>query len=60
MPDDNVVSIGDALRRVVLRMIDAETDPTEKKARIVMAYHTGHLTLQEADEWIVLRGLEVA
>lgn len=56
----NVVSIGEALRRVVLRLIDKETDPTERKARIMIAYEHGHLTAEEAEEWIVLQGLQDA
>jgi hypothetical protein len=59
-PASNVVSIGPALRRVVLRLIDAETDPTERKIRVMIAYQTGHLTAQEAEDWIVLQGLESA
>lgn len=57
---DNVISIGAALRAIVLRLIDAETDPTERKARIMIAYQTGHLTAEEAEDWIVLQGLEAA
>lgn len=57
---DNVLSIAPALRRVVLRLIDAESDPSERKARIMIAYRTGHLTAHEAEEWIVMQGLEEA
>lgn len=53
----NVVSIGEALRRLVLRLIDTETDPTERKARIMIAYQHGHLTAEEAEDWIVLGGM---
>ena len=55
--DCNVISIGDALRRLVLRMIDAEDDLTEKKARIMIAYQHGHLTAREAEDWIVSGGM---
>ena len=57
---DNVVSISGTLRAIVLRLIDAETDPSEVKARIMIAYQTGHLSAHEAEEWIVMRGLENA
>ena len=60
IPADNVISIGAVLRRIVLKLIDAETCPSEKKARIMIAYQTGHLSAAEAEEWIVLQGLETA
>lgn len=60
MRECNVISIGDALRGIVLRLIDAETDPAERKARIIIAYQHGHLSADEAEEWIVLQGLEAA
>lgn len=60
MRECNVISIGDALRAIVLRLIDAETDPSERKARIIIAYQHGHLSADEAEEWIVLQGLEAA
>lgn len=53
----NVLNIGPVLRRVVLRLIDQETDPAEKKQRIIIAYETGHLTAEEAEDWIVAAGL---
>ena len=55
--EGNVISIGEALRRIVLRMIDAETDPSERKARIMIARQHGHLSDEEAEDWIVLGGL---
>jgi len=56
----NVISISSHLRAIVLRLIDAESDPAERKARIMIAYQHGHLTAEEAEEWIVLQGLEIA
>lgn len=53
----NVISIGGALRAIVLSLINAETDPTERKARIMIAYRHGHLSAEEAEKWIVLQGL---
>lgn len=35
-------------------------DPSEMKHRIMIAYEHGHLTAEEAEVWIVLRGLETA
>ena len=57
MHECEVISIGGALRQIVLRLIDAETDPTERKARVMIAYQHGHLTAEEAEDWIVLGGL---
>ncbi len=45
------------LRFVVVALIEAETDLTEKKQRIMVAYEHGHLTAEEAEEWIVLGGM---
>jgi hypothetical protein len=56
-PDCNIVSIGAALRRVVLRLIDSETDPTERKARIMIAYQYGHLSADEVEDWLSAGGL---
>lgn len=55
--EGNVVSIGEALRRVVLRLIDTETDPAERKARIMIAYQHGHLTADEVEDWLAAGGL---
>lgn len=55
--DDNVISIGAMLRRIVLRLIDVEADPAERKARILIAYEHGHLTAEEVEDWIVLGGM---
>lgn len=46
-------------RRVVLDGItDARGDPTEMKRRIMLARQCGHLTDQEAEEWIAMTGLK--
>ncbi len=37
---------------------DAQSNRQEMKARIVTAFQHGHLTADEAEEWIVLHGLE--
>lgn len=39
---------------------DAREDPTEMKKRIMRAYFHGLLDADEAEEWIVLRGLVAA
>lgn len=52
-----VISIGAALRRIVLRLIDRETDPAERKARILIAMEHGHIAPDEAEDWIVVEGL---
>jgi hypothetical protein len=44
-------------RDLVLRLIDGELDLTEKKQRIMIAWEHGHLTAEEAEEWIVLGGM---
>lgn len=38
----------------------AADDPSEMKARIMIAREHGHLTAEEAEDWIVLAGLENA
>jgi hypothetical protein len=58
--DANVIAAGWLFRGLVLALIERETDPAEKKARIMIAREHGHLTDQEAEEWIVLAGLEAA
>lgn len=44
-------------RRLVCTLIDHETDLTEKKQRIMIAYEHGHITAEEAEDWIVLGGM---
>lgn len=53
------------LRAFTKRMIEAHIgsergNPSEMKHRIMIAYEHGHLTAEEAEVWIVLRGLEAA
>jgi len=53
------------LRACTKRLIEAHIwsvrdDPSEMKHRIMIAYEHGHLTAEEAEVWIVLRGLEEA
>lgn len=53
------------LRAFAKRMVEAhiwsvQDDPSEMKYRIMIAYEHGHLTAEEAEVWIVLRGLEEA
>lgn len=52
--------VGAAARRAVLAIIDRETDPSERKAKILLARETGHITDEEVEEWLVLAGLEGA
>ncbi|WP_182849679.1 hypothetical protein [Pelagerythrobacter aerophilus] len=56
MPRD----LGDILRGLVIRAIEAESDPAEQKARIMIARGHGHLTDQEAADWIAILALEDA
>lgn len=44
-------------KRLTIRLIEAETDLTEKKQKIMVAYEHGHLTAEEVEEWIVLGGM---
>lgn len=53
-------TIGTAARDFVLSLIHCCPDPTEKKQRILIARDHGHLSDDEAEEWIVLAGLEAA
>lgn len=41
-------------------LIRAADDPSEMKARIMIAWEHGVLTAEEAEDWIVLAGLEDA
>jgi hypothetical protein len=48
-------------KRLIERLIEAARhDPAEMKHRIMVAWADGHLTAQEAEDWIVLAGLESA
>jgi hypothetical protein len=53
-------TFGTAARDFVLNLIDCCPDPAEKKARILIAREHGHLTDEEAEDWIVACGLEAA
>lgn len=44
-------------KRLICALIDAAPDLTEKKQRIMIAYEHGHLTAEEAEDWIVLGGM---
>lgn len=44
--------IGDAARRVVMRLIELETDPGERKAKIMIAREEGLLSDEEVADWI--------
>ena len=45
------------LRQTIIHQIDIETDPAEKKAKIMLAYEHGHLSRFDAEDWIVSNGL---
>lgn len=49
-----------AKRIVEAGIVGAKGEPSEMKARIMIAYEHGHLTAEEAEVWIVLQGLEAA
>jgi hypothetical protein len=50
--------LGGFCRGLISALIKAaRNDPAEMKARIMIAWEHGHLTAQEAEEWIVLAGL---
>jgi hypothetical protein len=59
-PSSNVIEAGSLFRGLIFALIARETDPSEQKARILIAREHGHLTDQEAEDWIVLAGLEAA
>ena len=47
-------------RDLIVTLIHYERDPAEKKARIMIAREHGHITDQEAEDWIFDYGLEAA
>jgi hypothetical protein len=56
-----IASFGDIARRLVLRLIEAGNGaPEEQKERIMIARLHGHLTDQEAEDWLRLLQLEAA
>lgn len=59
-PASNIIEAGQLFRGIILALIARETDPAEQKARILIARDHGHLTDEEAEEWLVLAGLEAA
>lgn len=55
-----VAPIGDAARRVVLRLIELEADPSERKAKIMIAREEGLLSDAETRDLIFTYRLEAA
>lgn len=55
--DHPTFDLGGFGRALILSLIETAPDLTEKKQRIMIAYETGHLTAQEAEDWIVLGGM---
>lgn len=53
-------NLRDILRSLVIRAIEAEADPAEQKARIMIARGHGHLSDREAADWIAILQLEDA
>ena len=59
--EDGTFPLGGFARELVITLIkSARNDPGEMKARIMIAYEHGHLSGAEAEDWIVLAGLEGA
>lgn len=56
-PAPRPFDLGDFARGLVVRLIEIEPDLTEKKQKIMIAWEHGHLTAQEAEDWIVLGGM---
>jgi VRR-NUC domain. len=52
--------VGDAARNVILRLIEIEQDPSERKAKIMIAREDGHLSDAETEAWITRDGLRFA
>lgn len=53
-------TIGNAAREVILRLIHAEPDLSERKAKIMIAREDGHLSDAEIEEWFRRDGLRFA
>ena len=53
-------TIGNAAREVILRLIRAEPDLSERKAKIMIAREDGHLSDAEVEEWFRRDGLRFA
>ena len=47
-------------RALIMALIEGQRDPSTKKEWIMVAYADGHLTAAEAEDWIVLNGLQAA
>lgn len=47
-------------KRAIIELIDRQDDPTEKKAWIMSAYEVGIIDARDAEDWVVLCGLESA
>lgn len=60
IPRRGLQEFGSLARSFVLNLIDCCADPAEKKARIMIALENGHITAEEAEDWIVVCGLEAA
>ncbi|MBO9602562.1 MAG: hypothetical protein J7496_08650 [Novosphingobium sp.] len=58
--DDPTFDLGGFCRALLLRCIENETDPAERKARIMILRQDGHLSDAEAADWIRIYGLEAA
>lgn len=54
------VSLGDVLKRLIIRSIEQCDDPQERKERIMIARADGHLTGTEASDLITILGLKAA
>lgn len=52
--------IGEAARGIILRLIEVEPDPSERKAKIMIAREDGHLSDAEVRDLIIKHGLESA
>lgn len=54
-------NLGGFARSLILSLIDREKgNPEEMKARIMIAWEAGIISAEEAEDWIVLGGLEAA
>lgn len=54
-PEPTIIAAGALFRGIVMSLI--ETDLTERKARIMIAWEHGHLSAGEAEDWIVVGGM---
>lgn len=55
--DPVAFDLGGFARGLIISLIERQSDPSEKKAWIMIAYEHGHLTADEAETWIVLQDL---